>query len=696
MHPPLPSLFMSHEFQLLLVRKTLEELGQFQAAKLVAQHVPESVAPSASRRLLSVLQQNVAHGNYPAIISLLLDPPHELGVRQPRVSECDGFLPLFRLAARYLAARTQYLEMVVLHSFCPDPAAEAELVPFLQQHVAPLYEDKSFRILPPPLSARVTRESEGTLLMPLAINPPTAQTLHARVLTPLVLLSETKYPHDPAVSADRLVPLLRTVLASQLQLLVAHHTRDPQPALRPEIPDRCLEALIRDALLYRASRDAFYLPSRTEPLLVHSWPPLLKPAQAASKENLPVALLHTLTDHTDEVWITRFSPLGRYLATGSLDGKGFIYDVAAGFQLVASLDATAEDEASAFVPGCLKPDFEKKKGIIYICWEPYERYLVTCCLDTVVRVWRVESLLVPVRVTRSMNDSCPVSLLSCFTLGERMRTWPCEFLPYDRNLPPHFVVGSPDRVLKVFGVDGREVLDFYTDADEWLEILENEPFSPDDGVAPAVSPDAKAEAARKADSVPTTASQFNRINDFAITPNGKVLITANNDKQVHFYKVPNMFDPAATTTKIALLTLNGRLTSCSVSANGQYVLLSVAPEELQVWDISPLDSLERPFLKQKFFGQSQAIYMVRSCFGYMKSYDQKEELVMSGSDDGGIYIWKLETGQLVTRVKGHDGLCNSVDWNRFYRPSSPAHTDYGAYWSSVGDDKLVKIWGPRP
>lgn len=688
---------MAEDFQLLLVRKTLDDLGQFQAAKLVAKNAPLLPPPSAPWLLLSALQENLAQGNYAALLSLLLNSPEEFAFHTALSNAVEELPPVFRRVGAYLAARTQFLEMVVNQCFAPETTPEPQLVPFLQNVVAAAYDENGFRGLPPALARRLSRESEGAVLLPLAMNPPTPDTLSSRVFRPAVLLLADDEPKAPLSGAQRYLHILRSLLASQFLLLISHYAKD-QLDHRRDIPDHCLADLIRDALLYRASKNIFYLPPRTSPLDANSWHPLLTSSarDLAAKSNLPVALLHTLSDHTDEVWFTRFSPLGRYLATGSLDGKCFIYDVTAGFQLVATLDAAAEDEAAAFAPGSQKPDLDKKKGIIYLCWEPHERFIVTCCLDTVVRIWRIENLHVPIRMTRSMDDSRPVSLLSCFTLGERMRTWPCEFLRYDKNLPPHFVVGSPDKVLKVFGIDGREVLDFYTDADEWLEILENETSPTGFGTtsAPDTS-DTKSEQIRKSEQIPAaSASQFNRINDFAITPNGKVLITANNDKQVHFYKIPNMFNPAATTSKIALLTLNGRLTSCSVSANGQYMLLSVAPEELQVWDISPLDNFERPFLKQKFLGQSQAIYMVRSCFGYMKTYNQEEELVLSGSDDGCIYVWKLETGQLITRVKGHHGLCNAVDWNRFYVPPTPAHTDYGAYWSSVGDDKLVKIWGP--
>ncbi|KAL6020473.1 hypothetical protein ACNR90_003381 [Candidozyma auris] len=361
-------------------------------------------------------------------------------------------------------------------------------------------------------------------------------------------------------------------------------------------------------------------------LKYHKPLPLDAEAFIARVRNILSHHLHSIL--SDEVWYSNFSPSGRFLATGSLDGTCNIYDVQNGFSLLAELDANAEDQESAFVSGSHKPALDKKKGIIYFCWEPHERYIVTCCLDTVIRVWRVENITQSKRITRSMDDTKLTSLVSCFTLGERMRTWPCEFLPYKKNATPHFIVGSRIRFLKVFTVDGTEL------------VCDSDPDVPassgNDHTSGTNVDDSKSSAA--------SSQQFKRINDFAITANGKVLITANNDKQVFFYRIPDLFDPAATTSQIASLSLNGRLTSCTVSANDRYMLLSIAPEELQLWDISPLERYEKPFLKQKFVGQSQATYMVRSYFGYLNVPENKEELILSGSDDGYIYIWKLGNG----------------------------------------------------
>ncbi|OVF10688.1 putative glucose-induced degradation complex subunit [Clavispora lusitaniae] len=688
---------MSKEFQLQLIRKTLSELGQFSAVEELAKNSPPSEWKENSFWVLSTaIKENLAVGNYAAILSLFSSSPDEFTFDTALSSALEHISSSLRSIALYLTTRTQFLEKVLSCAFGHEPVSAQDLVHFLQNSVASAYNKLDLSGYSGPLASKLTREKEGSILLPLTMTNLSPENA-IKVLDPTVVLTKDSTMNDldtPKFSAY--AHCLRNSLLSLLQeLFQPLNTKDGNHF---EIPDNCLADLIHDALLYRSSHNIFYLPPRTQPLDAKDWPLRLldSGSQHASRNDLPISLLHTLSEHSDEVWFTRFSPSGRFLATGSLDGTCIIYDVVHGFKVVATLDATAENEDLVFLAGSHKPDLDKKKGIIYLCWEPYERYIVTCCLDTVIRIWKIENLHIHKRMATPVGGSKPASLVTCFTLGERMRTWPCQFLNYEKELSPHFIVGSPDKVLKVFAIDGSEVLDFYSDADEWSAILEHQPSSASGSISSASETgETKSETPKKEESYTSNSiSQFNRINDFSITPNGKVLITANNDKQVHFYKIPNMFDPAATTALIASLTLNGRLTSCSVSASGQYLLLSVAPEELQVWDISPLQKFEKPFLKQKFLGQSQAIYMVRSCFGYLKTSDRKEELVLSGSDDGYIYIWKLETGQFVTRVKGHHGLCNSVDWNRFYVPEDSSAIDYGTYWSSVGDDKLVKIWGP--
>ncbi|GEQ69554.1 hypothetical protein JCM33374_g3226 [Metschnikowia sp. JCM 33374] len=745
----LPSPTMSRIFQLQLIRKTLGDLGYLDVADVLAHHMASEKTASNGLVAMNPVSELIAKGNYTVLEAALSEMPPE---NDPQTIEIDEMLcldqsddsissengptrelrtamaaltPNERRLAHYLMLRTFFLEKIVLVAMGeapPDTGNDA--FDFLKHSVSVAFDainrlDANF-----PLAAHLSKEREGAALVPLAMNPPRRSQIEAAIFTPSVLLTNVKSPpagvlteaalssattpnSAMAASPDtaRYLARLRHALTGLLRDNIGLTNPDgagPTILDYIDIPENCLSEIIHKATLYNEAQSLYHLPPRTQRASDSRGVDDYAFSADATRADLPIHLLHTLAHHTDEVWFTRFSPSGRFLATGSLDGTCLIYDVTDNFRLLAELDANAENEPAAFVKDSYVPPLDKKKGIIYFSWEPHERYIVTCCLDTVIRVWNVEGIAPKRRVTRSMNGSESVSLVSCFTLGQRMRTWPCEFLKYDKTATPHFVVGSPDKVLKVYSIDGNEVLDFYSDADEWSTILGEEP-SPTSFTA--TEPPASSSGARRPEetshvsseesssSAAGNASQFNRINDFAITPNGRVLITANNDKQVFFYKIPNLFDPSTTTSRIASLSLNGRLTSCNISADGRYMLLSIAPEELQLWDISPLDHFEKPFLKQKFLGQSQAVYMVRSCFGYLTNPKTREQLVLSGSDDGFIYIWKLETGQLVTRVKGHDGLCNSVDWNRFY--VSKTGRDYGMYWCSVGDDQLVKIWGPQ-
>ncbi|RCK65584.1 Glucose-induced degradation protein 7 [Candida viswanathii] len=493
-----------------------------------------------------------------------------------------------------------------------------------------------------------------------------------------------------------------------------------------DIPD--LTTILQQASKYEQLQSPYYLPPRTKQerkkLSASSLVP--PPSKKYQKNFNPGKLLHTLTFHNDEVWFIKFSPSGRFMVTGSSDGRLVLYDVVNNFLLIKILEPTLAADNSAFVSFSSKPpsSANKNKAVIYCCWDPKENYIVSCCLDTVVRVWSVGELHKK-RITRSSSTESSLGdfkLISCFTLAPDIKTWTCEFLPENKKITtesihsdtPQFIVGSPDKVLKIFDCNGVELFDFYAnieeddDDDDENDDDEDHPRGEDlkrDDVSMKDVEDLPSADKPKSSSSNTTStnnnntnnnleSNFNRINDLAITNDGNLLITLN-DHQVHFYTIPEILNDESTTRRISNIQFKGRLTSCSISNNGNYLLINSAPEELQVWDISPLETLHKPILYKKFFGHSQSSFIVRSTFGYLNEDtasedDGEEELILTGSDEGYIYFWKLHTGQLITRIKGHVGLCNGVDWNK--KGSVVKGKDLGKVWGSVGDDKLVKIW----
>lgn len=626
------------------------------------------------------------------------------------------------LVINYLLKRAFFLESLVVLAFYDSdhydetqltgdiskyrltPVTVQDLIALLTEDLCPLLDEiqnalKSINVnvivgslwkSNPELISDLTREKESRILLSLVMKSPLdINDLERVVMNPQVALA------DVSINQLNIPSTIRTIRGILLDnhiptifKLQGRNSNDRTPTF--EIPANYLERLIENASAYQKQQCPYYLPSRmssrrqTENFIA----PIYTNISDRYKQNFPSSLITTLSSHSDEVWIAKFSPLGKYLVTGSLDGRLIIYDVLNKFEVLAILDSDNEG---------IKSRQKSSRAIIYCCWEPNEQYLVSCCLDTVVRVWSVKDIgKTNKRITRSMdyeqdNKAQGPFLKTSFTLGDNIRTWSCEFLPSTLATisKPQFIIGSPDKMLKAYDVDGQEVFDFYSDTEENgfyhdEKMSDNENKESNDKLDSTTDNDNK-------DGLSSLQNNFNRVNDLTITPDGNFLITANVDNQVYFYTIPDLLDPNSTTTRFATISLGGRLTSCSVSSNGKYLLLSIAPEELQIWDISTLKSSEKPILKKKLIGHRQDDYIVRSSFGYLTN--DQEELAISGSVDGFVYIWKIETGQLVTRIKGHDALCNSVDWNKHFLPKKNGK-DYGKLWCSVGDDKIVKIWGP--
>lgn len=672
---------MFEHLHLEIMINSLVELGHAPIAGQLIRKVFQSSRTDSQRNLLALIDTAVENMDFTSLQSLF---------NTDSISDSLGLTHETRAMGNYVVNRYLYFQMLMEAPSDQNIQTGKDAETFLLTKLIPaLNEVTNILNIPIFVHFKDTEDHALSLLLQKDAIPPVDPNQILSSENMLVPITQSSFLNFNS-SLQCLFYILSYVLPKALGLF----DTTVNSSEKFQLSSCNLSDVLSDAIKYRVSRSLYYLPPR---LLTNTENNrLLNKAsnEIPTEEEFPMSHLHTLSDHKDEVWFVKFSPSGRFLATGSLDDTCIIYDVIDNFRKLAVLAPTVESDEAAYRSLSYKPALDKNKGVICIAWDPHERFIVLCCLDTVIRVWDVELLTQKKRVTRSMDDSTP-KLVSCFSLGVGTRTWPCEFLETDKDRLARFIVGSPDKVLKAYNIHGVELLDFYSDTEEWQQALDDETSANTDTESRTTnSSNTTNHNGKNNKNSKNIASQFNRINDLAITPNGKFLVSANNDKQVFFYEIPDLYTPGAITNKIGLLSLNGRLTSCNISASGKYMLLSIAPELLQVWDISPLERREKPFLKSKLLGLSQALFMIRSCFGYLPQSTGEEELVLSGSDDGCIYIWRLETGQLISRVSGHDGLCNSVDWNRFYVPPKNG-VDYGQYWASVGDDKLVKIWGPR-
>jgi WD40 repeat protein len=120
------------------------------------------------------------------------------------------------------------------------------------------------------------------------------------------------------------------------------------------------------------------------------------------------------------------------------------------------------------------------------------------------------------------------------------------------------------------------------------------------------------------------------------------------------------------------IPLDGELSSVKVSRDSRYALVNHPQDEIYLFD------LNTGRLARKFAGQRQDTHVIRSCFGGIDG-----NFVVSGSEDGNVYVWHCDTGTLLETLPGHgDGSVNSVAWN----PTNER------MFATCSDDHTIRIW----
>ncbi|PLN85943.1 WD40-repeat-containing domain protein [Aspergillus taichungensis] len=156
-----------------------------------------------------------------------------------------------------------------------------------------------------------------------------------------------------------------------------------------------------------------------------------------------------------------------------------------------------------------------------------------------------------------------------------------------------------------------------------------------------------------------------RVQDCAITPDGRRLIAADVEEKIHVYNFH-------THEEEYCLALKSKPTSVAVSQDSRHMLVNLSEGQIQLIDIDTTDVIRR------FQGQKQGSFVIRSTFG-----GAAENFIVSGSEDSRIYVWHKENKTLVETLDGHiSGCVNAISWN----PTNPG------MFASAGDDYLVRIW----
>ncbi|RQM08587.1 hypothetical protein DH86_00000307 [Scytalidium sp. 3C] len=157
-----------------------------------------------------------------------------------------------------------------------------------------------------------------------------------------------------------------------------------------------------------------------------------------------------------------------------------------------------------------------------------------------------------------------------------------------------------------------------------------------------------------------------RIQDLAMSPDGRHLVAMDNEHHIHVYNF-------VTRELEYEIDFKVNLTSVSISQDSRYLLINNVEGEAQMLDIESRDTV-RTFIS----GEKGGHYVIRSAFG-----GANESFVITGSEEGSVFIYHKENGTLVEKLEGHKAsCCNSVSWS----PTDPC------MFASAGDDGKVRIW----
>ena len=160
-----------------------------------------------------------------------------------------------------------------------------------------------------------------------------------------------------------------------------------------------------------------------------------------------------------------------------------------------------------------------------------------------------------------------------------------------------------------------------------------------------------------------------RTDSVAITPDGQRVIVADTDCWLRIFDFKSYREEFC-------IHLPCRVTGISISADSFFVLLNLAEGEVNMFDLRTRETV------RKFVGQQQGVYMIRNCFG-----GAAENFVLSGSEDGKVYVWHKENEALIETLVGHGkgqggkACVNTVDWN----PQDPG------MFASGGDDRKIRM-----
>lgn len=403
--------------------------------------------------------------------------------------------------------------------------------------------------------------------------------------------------------------------------------------------------------------------------------PSLLTNHCCSTEDLPQRCIAVLEGHTDEVWNVCVSHDGRTMLSGCSHGTVLLWKV-------------------QFPKFSLIRKYARHQGSVSsLSWSWDDRYFAVSTLPQGVKIWDTKT-----------GHSCHSREQSLTSVLRRTSRGSLEdnsvgivrWVPRKRQL-----LASGNRVIVLFAVyKGRSHDVERHGSRDSLSHQDDPPRSTSsDDVPPVVSfewpgfdaQDAPMDLTKDAEAgqSPMLGLHVEELNswifrkgiqDMDVNYTGTKLIVCLGDKTIRILPLSprlleqrhNAQDTGATCAPETILFESDITTSLCASRLCNQFLVGVSEDRhvIRLWDMSTKRVLQR------YRGHQQRHFVLSASFGGCH-----ETFVVSGSEDGRVFIWNRLYGHLLTTLKGHTGAVSAVHW--------PLGFDWLV---SVSDDRQIRVW----
>lgn len=310
--------------------------------------------------------------------------------------------------------------------------------------------------------------------------------------------------------------------------------------------------------------------------------------------------VNRLEGHTREVNDVKFSPDGTTIVSGGFD------------ETIKIWDQSGKLLSSSNNPG---------RNIQEVIFSSDGKIIASVGLGETIRLWDIKGNLI-----REINSQ---------PLKEDTAILSAKFSPDNKII----ITGDYSKQVRLWRVaDGKLLREF-----EQPELVYGVDFSPDGQMIAAASLDGKVRLWRVSDGkLLKVFHHRDRVQDVRFSPDGKMIASASWDTSVRLWRISDA-------KELRIFQHKSKVYSVNFSSNGQ-MLVSGGEQGINVWKV--IDGK----LVKEINGHSNSVNSV--------SFNPKNNLIISASDDKTVRIWNLES--IGSHSNLIDLIVSSCDWMKLY------------------------------